>query len=149
MIGMLWWIVGLERVDIICEILMMVSMMAMPRKGHLIQVYHIFVYLKRKHNAEIVFDPANPQIDDDVFPKYNWSHTLYCNSMKVIHENAPKSKGMGFKIITFVNSDHAGDTIPRSHELDFWLNSTVQQFTSFPKSNPDSKHLRLVLISGQ
>ena len=60
-----------------CEVSMMASMMAMPRKGHLDKLYHIFSYLKRKHNSEIVFDPTVPVINADQFPKYNWNQRPY------------------------------------------------------------------------
>ena len=46
MMGTLRWIVELGRIDIICEASMMASMMTMPRKGHLDQLYHIFITWK-------------------------------------------------------------------------------------------------------
>ena len=101
---------------------MTASMMALPQKGHLIQEYHIFTYLKRKHNVEMVFDPSDPHIDDDMFPKYDWSHTAYCDSVEVIPKNALKLKGMGFKIVAFVDSDHAGDTVTRKSRTEFLIN---------------------------
>ena len=94
LIGTLRWIVELGRVDITCEVLMMASMMAMPWKGHLIQLYHIFAYLKRKYNAEMVFDPTDPQVGDDEFPKHDWSHTLYSDYTDEVPKNAPSPKGM-------------------------------------------------------
>ena len=33
------------------------------RKGHFEQVLHIFGYLKKHHNAEMVFDPTELDID--------------------------------------------------------------------------------------
>ena len=42
LIGILWWIVELRRINICLEVLMMSSHLAMPRKGHLDQVLHIF-----------------------------------------------------------------------------------------------------------
>jgi hypothetical protein len=63
LIGVLRWIVELGRVDICLETLTMWSFMAMPRAGHLIQVLHMFAYLKKYHNLEMVFDPSIPTID--------------------------------------------------------------------------------------
>jgi hypothetical protein len=48
LIGMLQWMVEIGRVDILTEVSMMSSHMAMPREGHLDAVLHIFGYLKAK-----------------------------------------------------------------------------------------------------
>ena len=56
-IGMLRWMVELGRIDMAVEVSMMSSHLALPREGHLSEVYHIFTYLKKHHNAEMVFDP--------------------------------------------------------------------------------------------
>ena len=42
LIGILWWIVKLGRVDICVEVSMMSSHVVFPRKGHIDQVLHIF-----------------------------------------------------------------------------------------------------------
>ena len=57
LIGILQWMVELGRIDITCEVSMMSSHMALPRVGHLDQLFHMFAYLKRNHNTELVFDP--------------------------------------------------------------------------------------------
>jgi hypothetical protein len=67
MIGILRWIVELGRVDICCEVSMLSSHLALPRQGHLEQVYRIFAYLKKYHNTEMVFDPSEPVIDKSEF----------------------------------------------------------------------------------
>ena len=41
----------------------------MPRQGHLDQVFQIFAYLKKYHNAELVFDPSDPVIDESKFER--------------------------------------------------------------------------------
>jgi hypothetical protein len=40
-IGMLRWVVEIGRVDIITEVSMLSSHLAMPREGHLEEVFHI------------------------------------------------------------------------------------------------------------
>ena len=55
------------RVDVCMEISAMVSIMASPRKGHLEQLFHMFVYLRIKHNSLMVFDPSEPDIDEKQF----------------------------------------------------------------------------------
>ncbi len=59
LIGVLWWIVELGGVDIDVEVSMMSSHLALPREGHLMDLYHIFAYLKAHSNTEMVFDPMS------------------------------------------------------------------------------------------
>ena len=56
LIGILRWMVELGRVDLCTEVSMMSSHLCMPRKGHLEQLFHVFGYLKKHHNAEMPFD---------------------------------------------------------------------------------------------
>ena len=53
----------LGRVDINVEASMMSSHLAMPRKGHMQELLHVFVYLKKHMNTELVFDPSEPETD--------------------------------------------------------------------------------------
>ena len=46
LIGVLRWIVELGRVDICLEVSMLSSHLALPREGHMQQVFQIFAYLK-------------------------------------------------------------------------------------------------------
>jgi hypothetical protein len=119
LIGVLRWIVELGRVDITCEVSEMASMMALPREGHLDQVFNIFAYLKIKHNAEMVFDPSEPEIDDAIFPKEDWSHTVYDDAVDEIASDAPPPRGFGFKIRAFVDADHAGNLVTRRSRTGF------------------------------
>ena len=60
LIGILRWIVELGRVDICLETSMMSSHLALPREGHLAQLFHMFAYLKKYHNTEMVSIQASP-----------------------------------------------------------------------------------------
>ncbi|KAG7345428.1 plant transposon protein [Nitzschia inconspicua] len=62
-IGVLRWIVELGRIDIITEVSSLASCLALPRKGHLEAVFHLYAYLRKKPNATIVLDPTYPDID--------------------------------------------------------------------------------------
>jgi hypothetical protein len=77
LIGILRWIVELGRVDICLECSMMSSHLALPREGHMEQVYHIFVYLKKYHNTELVFDPSDPVFEEADFEKKDWSSSEF------------------------------------------------------------------------
>lgn len=123
LIGILRWIVELGRVDITTEVSMMASMIAQPREGHLEQLYHIFAFLKIKHNAEMVFDPTPPDIPDNEFEKHDWSHTVYGNVKEELpdetHPEYREPRGIGFVIRAYVDSDHAADTVTRRSRTGF------------------------------
>ena len=63
MISVLRWIVEVGRTDI----LMMYSHLALPCKGHLENVYHIFTYLKKHHKSEMVFYPGEVNVEQSRF----------------------------------------------------------------------------------
>jgi len=67
LIGILRWIIELGRAGIAVEASMMASCIAMPRRGHLEQLFHIFAFLKKKHNSEMVFDPTEQHNSEMVF----------------------------------------------------------------------------------
>jgi hypothetical protein len=67
-IGVLRSAIELGRIDIVTEVSMLASQMALPRKGHLVAVLRIFSYLKKHHNSRIAFDPSYPEIDQSQFP---------------------------------------------------------------------------------
>ena len=114
---MLRWIVELWRVDITCEVSMMASMMAMPREGHLEELYHIFAFLKIRHNSQMVFDPTPPDIDSNSFPREDCSHTVYGSKIEETYNsndpNYVEPRGKGFVMRAYVDSDHAGDKVTR------------------------------------
>ena len=66
-ISVLYWIVELGQVDIIMEVSTLASHMALPIEGHLDTVFHVFAYLKRKHNMRTILDLSYPDIDMSVF----------------------------------------------------------------------------------
>ena len=132
LIGVLRWIVELGRVDITCEVSELASMMALPREGHLDQLYNVFAYLKIKHNAEMVFDPSEPDIDMSAFPAEDWSHTVYDDAKEDIASDFPAPRGFGFKIRAFVDADHAGNLVTRRSRTGFiiFLNNSPIYWSS-------------------
>lgn len=113
LIGILRWIVELGRIDIGVEALMLASCMALLREGNLQQLYHVFAYLKNKHNARLVFDPSYPDINFDEY-ELNHDWTKFYGSVKEdIPENAPESLGKEFIMRAYVDADHAGDKLTR------------------------------------
>jgi hypothetical protein len=129
LIGILRWMVELGRVDICTEVSMMSSHLALPRRGHLHALFHIFSYLNSHHNAEMVFDPSDPDIDLADFPREDWSRSIYGNAgeelppEKPFKESGPgeipEPRGRGFRIVVYVDCDLGGDCITRRSRTGF------------------------------
>ena len=138
LIGILRWIVKLGRVDMITEISMLSSCIALPRFGYLLEVFNIFAYLDVHHNTEMVFDSTNLDVDvEQEFPKEDWSTSVYLNEdgsvpSEIILEDAPTPKGKGMMMTLFVDLDHAGDKVTcrsRTGYVVFFQNSPITWFS--------------------
>ena len=70
--GMLHWAVQLGRVDILLEMSLMSTHLALPQWGHLEQLYHIFGYIKAHPKRNLFFDPQHPKVDEQTFKEYDW-----------------------------------------------------------------------------
>ena len=124
LIGVLRWMVEMGRVDIAVEVSMMSSYVAMPREGHLQQLFHIFAYLKGVHNARMVFDPSYPDVDSDSFEKKDWTK-FYGDVSEEKPPDAPEPLGKEFLLRAYVDSDHAGEKLTRRSRTGFivYMNS--------------------------
>jgi hypothetical protein len=98
---------------------MMSSHLALPRAGHLEELFHIFGYLDKHHNAEMVFDPTEPEVDEDDFKRRDWGNSIYGDVEEEMPPNMPPALGRGFRMRTYVDSDHAGETITRRSRTGF------------------------------
>jgi hypothetical protein len=124
-IGVLRWMVELGRIDIVTEVSSLASCLALPRKGHLEAVFHIYAYLKKKPNGTIIMDPTYPDIDLSRFNDgAEWSN-FYGDVKEAIPPNMPKPKGKTLVVKLFVDSDHAADKLLRRSRTGFilYLNS--------------------------
>jgi hypothetical protein len=121
LIGVLRWIVELGCVDIDVEVSMMSSHLALPREGHLKELYHIFAYLKAHPNAEMVFDPTPVEIDMSLFERQDWLYSTYgYESLKEeLPLDMPVPHGKLMTMRVFVDADHAGDLITRHSKTGF------------------------------
>ena len=123
LIGIVRWIVELGRVDIITEVSMLASCMALPRYGHLKELINIFAYLKYTHNTEMVFDPTTPEVNMEEFEREDWSYTVYARDgiqpSEELPPDMPKARGCGFIMSMYVDSDHAGDHVTRRSRTGF------------------------------
>ena len=112
LIGMLRWAVEIGRVDILLEVSLLSSHLAMPRQGHLEQVYHIFGHLKEASRRRLYLDPDHPDISEDRFSKFDWED-FYKGAEEPIPLNAPEPRGKQMSTHVFVDADHASDKMTR------------------------------------
>ena len=123
LIGVLRWIVKLGQFNICCELSMMSSHLALPRKRHLEEVLHMFAYLKSHANSEMVFDPSRVEFDKALFPKKYWGYSIYAqvasDSQEELPPDMPKPCGKGMDMRAYVDSDHAWDTVTRRSSTGF------------------------------
>ena len=134
LIGILRWIVELGRVDICLEVSMMSSHLVLPREGHLEQVLHIFAYLRKYHNTELVYDPSDPVIDESLYEAKDWASSEFghLDGKEEIPPNMPEPRGMGFIVSAKVDADHASDSVTRRSRTGYlvWVNSSLVYFMS-------------------
>ena len=69
--------VELGRIDICLEVSMMSSHLALPCEGHLSQLFHVFSYLRKYHNTEIVYDPSDPCVEEGNFERKDWASSEF------------------------------------------------------------------------
>ena len=139
LIGILRWIVELGRVDIVAEVSIMSSCLALPREDHLRKLFQIFGYLKSHANSELVLDPYPPlwwDEKDDKFPRKDWTGTPYFtgeSSLKCERPHgAPAPLGQTVIMSAFCDSDHAGCKLTRRSRTGFLVyiqNSLIHWFS--------------------
>ena len=119
-IGILRWMVELGRVDMMTEVSMLASHLAMPREGHLEAIFHIYAYLKQKYNSRLAFDPTYPSIDMSDFKVCDWKQ-FYGDVAEAMPPNAPEPRGKDVDLRMFVDSDHAGEKMTRRSRTGFMI----------------------------
>lgn len=112
LIGVLRWAVELGRVDILLETALMSTYMAMPREGHLQQIYRIFGYLKSHPKRKLAFDPQHPRISELRFKQYDW-HDFYRDAAEAIPGDMPEPRGNIMSTHCFVDASHGSDRATR------------------------------------
>jgi hypothetical protein len=111
-IGVLRWAVEIGRIDIMCEVSMLSSFLAMPLEGHLSAILHIFAYLKSHNRSRLVFDDSYADIGNHFIDGKDLTD-FYGNVKEPIPPNSPKPRGRAVEITAFVDADHAGDKVTR------------------------------------
>ena len=120
LIGVSRWAVELGRVDILLETSMMSTHLALPWRGHLEQLYHMFAYLKANPKRKLYLDPQHLQVDERSFQSYDW-YDFYRDAEEAVPGDLPPPRGESVSTHCFVDSDHAGNTVTRRSQTGLLL----------------------------
>jgi hypothetical protein len=110
-------------VDVCLECSMLSSHLALPREGHLCQLFQVFACLKKCHNLEMVCDPSDPRVNKAAFELKDWTSSEFGGHLQGKEElppNMPKPRGRGFVTSAKVDADHASDTASRRSRPGFF-----------------------------
>ena len=71
----------------------MYTYLALPCRGHLEQIFHVFGYLKVNPKIKLCFDPQQPSIDERSFAAHDW-YDFYRDAKEAIVSDAPTPEVM-------------------------------------------------------
>ena len=148
-IGVLRWIIETGRLDITTEISMLAAHMAAPREGHLKAALQVFAYLKKKHNARLIYDPTYPHINMDEFKQEeNWT-TFYGDVKEALSINAPAPRGKSVVMRLFVDADHAGNMLTRRSRTGYvqMINTSVVNWFSKKQGSIETSTFRSEFVA--
>ena len=100
-IGILWWMIVLGRIDIITKVLLLSSHLALPREGHLDAAVHVMTHAGQRYDLRLVYNLLCPEIDHSVFKKCDWSE-FYWDAEEAIPINPPKPQGKEVNICSLL-----------------------------------------------
>ena len=102
---------------------MMSLHLALPREGHLVQLFHMFAYLRKYHNSEIVFDPSDLVIDESEFELQDWTSSEFghVQGKEELPPNMPQPCGLGFVIQAKADANHASDSVTQQSRTSFMV----------------------------
>jgi hypothetical protein len=115
-VGILRWVVELGRVDILLEVALLSSHLALPRLGHLQAALHVLNYLYHHMTRSLHMDYRYPNVDNSRFPPvFDWTD-FYRDSEEPIPDDVPTPYGEPVELHCFVDSDHASDKKSRKSQ---------------------------------
>ena len=120
LVGVLRWAVEIGRVDILLEVAIMSSHLALPRQGHLEQVIHIFGYLKRHPKLRLMFDSDHPKVNNSRFKSYDW-FDFYRDAQEAIPLNMPEARGHHMSTSIFVDASLANNKLNMGRQTGIWI----------------------------
>ena len=131
LIGIIRRIVELGRVDICTDTIMMSSHLVLPRHGNLERLFHIFSYLNKHQNSEMLFDPTNPYVEMADFQHEDWGIIIFGDVKEEMPSiflftrsgigDMPEPRGQGFTMTVYVHFDLGGDCFIRISRTGFTI----------------------------
>ena len=112
LIGVLRWAIEIRRIDILLEVSMLSSHLALPRIGRLQAVYRIFGYLNQVTKRSFYFDPNKLIVWEDRFQIFDWED-FYKDSREHIPLIMTEPQGLSMSTHCFVYANHTGDKTTR------------------------------------
>ena len=93
-IGIAHWIIELGRVDILYEVSLLSSHLAMPRKGNMEALMVIFVYFNKAYGKTIIIDTMITKVDTSMEIETNRLKIIYVkDNQEEIPANTPEPLG--------------------------------------------------------
>jgi len=131
--------VELGRIDICMEVSIMSHYLAGPLTGHLVQVLHIFSFLKCNQCMDICYDPTKLNTTEPTtLPQERAAHrakimsTMYLDVIEDLPPDYPVYFGKSVQINAFVDADLAGKLTTRRSQtgilIFFNMSPTVWYF---------------------
>ena len=120
LMGILCWSIEIGRVDILTEVSKLSAYQASPRHGHLLALYQIFAYLKKKPKLSLYFDPRLPNVDYTAFQD-NASDfkEYYRDAVEEIPPRAPEPRGRCVSTTAFVDASLASNKVTKKSQTGF------------------------------
>ena len=123
--------------------------MALSCQGYLDKLSHTFACLHNKYDAELVFDPMEPEIYENASKHKNWVDTIYGNGIEVLPIFSPICRAFGFKVMKYLDSGHAGNNITHHSQTGVvvYLNSARVYWYSKKQGSIKSSSFRIECIA--
>jgi len=149
-IGIARWAVELGRIDILYEVSLLSSHLAMPRKGHMEALMGIFAYLEKHPRATLVFDDRYPGINDTA-PDTDWLQSIYGKGEEELPPKMPEPLGKPVYVTAMVDASHGGDKLTfRSHTgILIYMNNSPIEFYSKRQNTVETSTFGAELVAGR
>ena len=94
---------------------MMSSHLSLLREVNLHQEFHMFAYLKKYHNTEMVYDPIITAVEELASDKKYWTSSEIGNvqGKEYLTPNMPLTRGISFIMRGKLDAEHASNTATR------------------------------------
>ena len=140
LIGMLRWACELGRVDILYEVSLLSTHLALPREGHLEAAFGVFAYLNKHEDLVLVCDPKPVRIDPNAFIATDWSESVHGDITEELPSKALEPMGRGVTMTCLVDASHAGDLSTRRSHTSYiiYLNNAPIVFYSKKQNTVES-----------